>query len=276
MTSPRQHHFVPAWLLRRFAAEDGFVWWWSKDLNAGNVLKQKPEEVFCRRDLNARVLHDGTLDQSVEIELGILDDRVERITQELLKKGRVGEAPNLTVSEKRTLDEFLLVQFKRSPEWRTENMEREVFRELTGNELPSDVPKRIGANISPSLSSHARNLLQNDYVESILRHDPNVANVLGEKGLLLCRVPHGAALALGSSVVVPAGTGAGSLSEYHRGLAFPLASDIFLYVGNSKDVRMVCDLLAEEVDIINKQVAVHCHGIAGKSEDLIRSLIPSR
>ena len=276
MIYPRRHHFVPAWLLRRFAAEDGFVWWWSRDLTAGNVLKQRPEGVFCRRDLNARLLDDGSLDQSVEITLGVMDDQIENITQKLLVQGRAGKPPNLTASDKRILDKFLFVQFKRSPEWRTEEMEREVFRKLTGAELPTGMPTRIDSSISPSLSSQARNVLQNDYVESLLLDDPEVLNVLQEKGLLICRVPYGQALVLGTSVVVSAGTGAGSLRENHRGLAFPLSSDILLYVGNSKDVRMVRKLSAEDVNKINEQVAAHCHGIAGNSEELVRSFVPPR
>ena len=275
-SNPRRHHFVPAWLLRRFADKDGFIWWWSKELDARNVLRQKPEEVFCRRDLNTRVLDDGALDQSVEIGLGVLDNEIKDITQKLLEQGRASKPPTLTLIEKGILDRFLSVQFKRSPEWRTSEMEQEVFREMTGNEMPDDMPTRIGARTCPSVASDARNALQNDYVESLLFDDPYVANVLSEKGLLILRVPHGEALVVGTSVVVSAGTGAGSLCESYRGLALPLASDILLYVGKSKEVREVLDLSVEEVNMVNRQIAIHCYGIAAKSENLVRSFVPQK
>ena len=278
MSNPRQHHTVSAWLLRRFTDDDGYLWWWTKDLEAGDVQRQKPDRVFRRRDLNARVLKDGSLDQSVERKLGILDDKIDHITQMLVEQGRAGKPPELTVFEKGMLDKFLFVQYKRNQELRTPKMESEVYQETTGEELPGDVPPRIDTSVGTSASSDARTILQNEYADSLLLDDPQVANILGEKGLVICRVPCGEALVVGTAAVVHAGTGtgAGRLHESHRGLAFPLASDILLYVGKSRDVREVHDLITKKVNEINMRIAGHCHGITGKSEKLVRSLIPSR
>ena len=276
MSASHQHHFVSVWLLRNFTDNNGYLWWWSKDLAPGCVLRQKPEVVFRRGHLNARVLSDGTLDQGVENAMTELDSKIAPIVRELLDQGRNDQSPSLTIYQRNLLIYFLFVQFKRSPEWRTKTMESQVYEDLESDELPNDVPPRIGANIASSAADHVRNILQNDFAESLLLGDSEVQEVLGKKGLVLCRAPHTTPLIIGTTGVVSAGAGSGSLHESHRGLALPMASDMLLLVGKSRDVRETCDLSAEQVNTINKQIAGHCHGIAGRSEELVRSLVPSR
>lgn len=278
MTDPRLHHYVSAWLLRRFTDSDGFVWWWSKKLSNGAVKKGKPEVVFRKRDLNARVLDDGTLDQETEKAMQSLDGAIAPIADKLIDQGLSECPPDLTTREKHLLDYFLYVQFKRSPEWRTEEMEREVYRDLTGDELPNGVPPRIGAHSVASASSHARSILQNDFASSLLLENSEIAEILHKKGLLICRVPRGEALVVGTTVVVSAGADArtGRLQDSRRGLAFPLASEILLCVGNTKDVREFCDLSVQQVQTINKQIAKHSFGIAGQSSELVCSALSSR
>ena len=259
-----------------FADSDGFVWWWSKDLSGSQLKKGKPEVVFRRRDLNARVLDDGTLDQEAEREMQVFDDNIAPFVDKLISQGRNERPPSLTPNEKELVNHFMYVQFKRSPEWRTENMERDVYRDLTGGDLPKNVPPKIRASSDASVSSKARRILQNDFAESLPLEDKEVARVLREKGLLLCRAPQNTALVLGTTGVVSAGAAAGSLREAHRGLAIPLASDIFLYVGKSKDNREYRTLSAEQVQSINRQVAKHSYGIAGRSSELLRCTLFSR
>ena len=206
-----------------------------------------------------------------------LDGKIAPIADKLIDQGLSGHPPNLTVNEKNLLDYFLFVQFKRSAEWRNEEMEREVYGDLTGDELPNGVPRRIGAHSITSASSYARRILQNDFANSLLLGNDEIAEVLHGKGLLICRVPRGEALVVGTTVVVSAGADAsnGSLEDSRRGLAFPLASEILLCVGNTKDVREICDLSAEQVQTINKQIARHSLGIAGQSSELVRSALSS-
>ncbi|MFL5296096.1 MAG: DUF4238 domain-containing protein, partial [Phenylobacterium sp.] len=50
---PRGHHFVPATLLRRFADADGWLHAFRpSDANA-KVFRNRPEELFKKRDLYA-------------------------------------------------------------------------------------------------------------------------------------------------------------------------------------------------------------------------------
>ena len=246
-------------------------------LPASMVRTGSPDTVFRQRDLNASISEDGTRDQSVEVRLGEeFEPEFKAITGKLVDQGRFGKCPQLTAREKTRLDEFLYVQSKRSPEWRTESLERDVYRDLMGRELPSGVPPRIGTGLGASPPQRARRILQNDFADSLLRGSSEVARVLRAKGLLLCRVPRGRALVVGTTAVVSAGSGAGSLDELHRGLALPLASDVLLYVGGESGVREHRDLTATEVETINGQIFRHSHGIAGQSSELVRSVVCSR
>ena len=241
------------------------------------VRTGSPDTVFRRRDLNASISEDGTLDQSVEVRLGEeFELEFKAITAKLVDQGRSGNCPQLTNREKTRLDESLYVQSKRSPEWRTEGLERDVYRDLTGCELPSGVPSRIRTGVGASPAHRARRILQNDFADSLLRGSSEVARVLSAKGLLLFRVPRGRALVVGTTAVVSAGSGAGSLDEMQRGLALPLASDVLLYVGGRSSVREHRDLTAFEVETINGQIFRHSHGIAGQSSELVRSVVCSR
>ena len=241
------------------------------------VRTGSPETVFRQRDLNASISEDGTLDQSVEVRLGEeFDTEIKVITGKLVDQGRSGKCPELTPRQKARLDEFLFVQSKRSPEWRTETLERDIYRDLTDRELPSGVPSRIGGRPGESVAQRARRILQNDFANSLLRGDAGVTRVLHEKGLLLCRVPPGQALVVGTTAVVSAGSGAGRLREIHRGLALPLASDVLLYVGGEGGIREHCDLTADEVETVSGQIFRHSHGIAGRSSELVQSVVCSR
>ena len=241
------------------------------------VRTGSPDTVFRQRDLNASISEDGTLDQSVEVRLGEeFDAEFKEITGKLVDQGRSGKCPELTAREKARLDEFLFVQSKRRPEWRTESLERDVYRDLTGQELPSGVPPRIGGGAGVSAAQRARRILQNDFAASLLLGDTEVARALRAKGLLLYRVPLGRALVVGTTAVVSAGSGANSLHESQRGLALPLASDVLLYVGGESGIREHCDLTAEEVETVNGQIFRRSHGIAGQSSELVRSVVCSR
>ena len=214
----RQHHFVSAWLLRRFTGADGHLRWWSRDLASCTVRKGSPETVFRQRDLNTLVSDDGTRDQSVEDRLADeFDDEMNQIAGRLVEQGRSGKRPEVTDPEKAKLDEFLFVQSKRSPEWRTETLERDVYRDLTGCDLPPGVPPRFGSGAPTSEAQRARAILQNDFADSLLRGDPKVAAVLRAKGLLLCLAHPEQAFIVGTTAVVSAGSGEGSLHKSHMG-----------------------------------------------------------
>ena len=150
-------------------APDGRIRWWSRDLAASMVRTGSPDTVFRQRDLNASISEDGTRDQSVEVRLGEeFEPEFKAITGMLVDQGRSGQCPQLTAREKTRLDEFLYVQSKRSPEWRTEGLERDVYRDLTGCELPPGVPPRIGSGLGASPAQRARRIIQNDFADSLL------------------------------------------------------------------------------------------------------------
>ena len=267
---------MSAWLLRRFAGADGRVRWWSRDLADSTVRTGAPETVFRQRDLNASISEDGTLDQGVEVRLAEeFDPEFKEITGKLVDQGRSGKSPELNAREKTRLDEFLFVQSKRSPEWRTQSLERAVYRDLTGDVLPYGVPRRIGGDDSASPAQRARCALQNDFADSLLCGDREVARALRAKGLLLLRALLGQALVVGTTAVVPAGSGAGRLHERQRGLAMPLASDMLVCVWGERCTRELRDLTCEEVDVINGRIFRHSHGIAGRSCELVHSIVCS-
>ena len=275
-SQPRQQHGVPSCLLRRFTDESGKLWWASREWTAGNVLKGRPETIFRKRDLNARIMCNGRRDQEIELKLASWDAKIDRITGKLVSQGHVRKRPCLSASEKRELDDYLFVQYKRTHEYLTSEDEDQLFEDLNAVE-PSDGSSSSRGERKRPVGQTDRDspngIVQNDKASSVLIEDENVSRVLRGKGSLLCRAPKGEAFVIGSKGVITAGSGEGALHEDQRGLVFPLASDILLYVGLNRGDRIVCDLSIEEVRYINADTARDCNAIAGRDPTLVSSAL---
>lgn len=275
-SQPRQQHGVPACLLRRFTDECGMLWWASKEWTDGKVLKGKPETIFRKRDLNARITSAGQLDQEIEIKLGSWDTVINRIAEKLVCQGRDGKPPCLSASEKQDLDHYLFIQYKRTHENITAEDEDQIYKDLTTEEVREDFSHSEIDSKGPTGQSGrdvGARIVQNDKANSVLTVNKEVSLVLQRKGLRLCRAPKGQAFVMGAKGVITAGSGEGALHENNRGLVLPMASDILLYVGGHESIWRICDLSTEEVQYINRQTAGDCKAIAAREPDIVRSAL---
>ena len=109
---PRRHHYIPQFLLRRFANDEDQVK--TADLKTGRTYSQPVRKAAAVRDYNATYDEAGNRTQVAEILLGKMEDYFAPII-DLLVRGELS-APRLAPeSIRRVIATFVLVQWGRTP-----------------------------------------------------------------------------------------------------------------------------------------------------------------
>ena len=68
MNIPKDHHYIPRMLLKRFTDKEGNLYAYDKRHADKGVRKKGPKNLFFKRHLYTQVAGDGTRDVSVETE----------------------------------------------------------------------------------------------------------------------------------------------------------------------------------------------------------------
>ena len=112
---PLRQLFVPAMLLRRFADEQGMMHCFDK--RQGKIYKVSPENAFVVRDLYTLTKPTGK-DYSVETGLSQLEAATSGVLDRIIDAARSGMLPALSDIQRDTIDRFVAVQWRRTPESR--------------------------------------------------------------------------------------------------------------------------------------------------------------
>jgi hypothetical protein len=110
-TRARRHHYVPAFLLAKFAdpVGDRRGWIYQLDTSTGKPQKTTPNSACFERDLYGQTVEDGR-DNAIEAFFSIVEKHaapaIERLIADPLK---------LTAEDRETLSYFLALQFSRTP-----------------------------------------------------------------------------------------------------------------------------------------------------------------
>ena len=191
MSIPKDQHYIPRMLLKRFTDNGGNLYFYDKRHPDKGVRKRAPKNLFYERHFYTQVAEDGTQDAAVETEfLARLENDASPVIEKIVSAARRGDTPNLSVAEKDVWVEFTYIQFKRVPERREKNKEeifeeirREIdfigqFRRISDHELSirddEETMERLWRNIS---------------IQSVRMTSVKVSGVLSEKRIGVAVIP---------------------------------------------------------------------------------------
>jgi hypothetical protein len=113
---PKLHHFLPQMLLRRFTDSKGKLAFFTKIAPLAGVITGKPKGLFAQNHLYSVERADGSRNVELEKNLAKLEGDAETVLGKIISAARLGRTPRLSVEEKRVLDQFLYMQWKRVPD----------------------------------------------------------------------------------------------------------------------------------------------------------------
>ena len=132
MSIPKNHHYIPQMLLKRFTNQEGNLYAYDKKHRDKGVRKRAPKNLFFKRHLYTQEDDDGTRDVSVETEfLARLESDASPVIEKIVSAARMRLVAELSAIERRSFVTFFYYQLMRLPAVRDEFVD-EVSEELTG------------------------------------------------------------------------------------------------------------------------------------------------
>ena len=117
MSIPKDHHYIPRMLLKRFTDKEGNLYFYDKRHPDKGVRKRAPKNLFYTRHFYTQVAEDGTQDAAVETEfLAVLESEASPVIEKIINAARRGCPPNLSLNEKDIWSKFFFIQFSRVPD----------------------------------------------------------------------------------------------------------------------------------------------------------------
>ena len=118
--NPRQHHFIPKFLLENFTDEEGYLWAVYRPTR--KVFRTTPQNLFKERDLYASheiypssELQYNTDYATREEELSKLEGIAAPVVGKIITSARQEQPPTLSDEENRIFMEFFLTIYRRTP-----------------------------------------------------------------------------------------------------------------------------------------------------------------
>lgn len=215
MSFPKRHHYIPTMLSKRFADQDGRLYFFDKRISDRGVRKSTPTNLFVESHLYAFIDEIGHKDMEVEVWLARLEGQASAIIDRIVGAARNQKTPNLTQGEKEAWALYSYVQWKRVPDVR-----KKIEVDVVSDDWVSQMVKDLGATKDVSV------LISNAWVTSIPNPGHTVQSVLmgKELGIVLVKDP-GARFIIGSNPIVEfSHPGRAHLSDPTVELWFPIAS----------------------------------------------------
>ena len=278
MSIPKDQHYIPRMLLKRFTDKEGNLYFYDKRHPDKGVRRRAPKNLFYERHLYTQVEEDGTQDASVETEfLAVLESEASPVIEKIVSAARRGHPPKLSPVEKDIWVKFSYNQFVRVPETRgkyrediLQKIRRKIdfigrFRPFTDREL----------SILDDEETMER-LFRNSSIQSVRMASVKVSGVLSEKrvGVAVIRNPKPRrSFVIGSNPVVKMSHPERShLADPTVELWLPLARDVAVSPcpGDRDKVVSANDRHIRE---INKSIFQQSTVIAGCSRELIESVL---
>ncbi len=265
-------------ILKRFTNDRGKLHYFDKRVPGGEIGETSPKNLFVEKHLYSEILPDGSKDPTLEQELSSLETRAEEVVDKIVATAKAGNAPRLTLAEKKTWDTFLGMQLKRLPHIYDKHMTpdafgesldesireyEEIIRPLTGRERDSFNDPEV-----------RKRLMQNTRVGAIRGPMDLVMGELGRRGLgtIVCAETK-RSFVIGSNPVskltLP---GRAHLSDPTTEVWFPIAADVAVTPWGEKGRSILREAAREHVRHINLVTFKESDLVASRSEELIRSL----
>ena len=268
-------------LLKRFADEDGWLHAFRSVASNPKVFRQRPEELFKKRDLYATQAADGRTERGMETALARFEDESEKVVTRIVEAARVGATPGLTQDEETTWLLFLFLQWKRVPDLHltvTTAEEADTLLDAIFAEARERFPDR-GAELDRlSQPSERARTIRNARVDGLRGVSFEVFGAMRSRGLGIVRVRRAdKRFIVGSRPVVKlTHLGKTNLRHPECELWLPVASDVMVGLGRGQGTETLVDCSPDNVRYINLAIAKQSTMFASGSAPLTRSLANNR
>jgi hypothetical protein len=272
--NPKRHHYVPQFILRQFADDDGQLWFWRRQFKRGEVRKSSTRNLFAEKDLYSLQDGSGKKDVSLEHFFSKQEYTLSLFLEKL--KCRVSGELNLEFSneEWNHWHFFIYYQIIRTPGYIAHVENNAPMKPLIRETIEKyRTEAQINLN-EQELEQACKRVYKNAIVMAqrrepslrIQQHSSNAGIVIyvpddGHKSFVVGDVP-------GASLPVESGRS----TKNNRGLFLPVSSGIAIgYSAAPKTLKLV-RISRDELRKMNEAITARSTLIAGKSEQLISSL----
>jgi hypothetical protein len=277
---PRRHHTVAVMMLKNFTDENGLLWVYNK--SNPHIRQSTPDAVFYENDFHTQINKDGTKDTSLEAFFAGLEGETNHLIQKICGAARAGELPGLSKTERKTWDQFLFYQWKRSPDFlKSAGFERD-FEAVLG-EVLQDFEKQFRPMTDDERALVQKPSFKKDIKRSarvVALRDPGqtVQPALNQLGLAVGRLlnPNKSFIIGTKPVTKLAPKDRTTLGDPEVEVWLPIASDIVVCMVPNGGSEMLANLDDKSVRELNEVIFRESTTIASRSSALIASLTGAR
>ena len=272
MNSPKQHHFVPYMLLKRFADCNGKIHVFNKLHPESGVYSTNPRKAFRKSDLNTINRSDGSKDTRLEHWYSDLEGKTEPIISKIEDAMLSRELPNLNSSQREIWDKFYYHFQTRAPDI----FERRGLIKELEEDILSDIqdfeknPSLLSEdNISELRTPEALDqITQNASVLARASTSLEILKMLSQRGLVFGVVEDNSkSFIIGDHPILQVGD-----SNYIREPWLPISTNIAVSPYGPPENEALMYLSRNQVRKINEFIFRSSNIAAGRSKDLICSL----
>lgn len=282
MAEYKRNHYNTEALVKEFTERGAPFYLFDKNKPKEGVKRRNTGNVFWKSNIYVAPREDGGRDVSVErVFIKGIEDRALPVFSKIRDSVRSGKHFDLSPAEKKALDEFQILQFKRVPEiW------EQVPHMVDQGGAVKLAIERIEAEVGP-LNDDDRSELESQRVSRDIFLRARVGFIADEmplsrfafanRGLYVACVPDSRkAFVVGSCPQARLGGKGKPLIDHAVEMWLPISHDIAVSPGGDFGTVFVKTLNADEVRRLNKQITRQSRMIGGRSPELLHSLINAR
>lgn len=263
----RNNHYVPTMLSRNFTDKDGSLYFFDKRFSEKQILKTSPERLYIERDLNIQYDEDGNMDDSAENLFATLERKTAPIFRKIINAVRDGKEPELTSSERETLDHYSYCQWGRVPDTAYSVLDRSSKR--------NSFQDTVRGFSDDELAKFKKEVLVGSFVSNITNPSKRILLFLGGKSLAFVLIrKRNKSFVIGSNPVLqvfPEDGSSGGGSRPFIAFWLPIAHDVAIAYGEGEGGLMEFKK-DRELRRFNETIFNQSSAIAGRSDKLIGSL----
>lgn len=279
---PKNHHFIPKFLLREFADKDGRVYYVHRKSKLDYPVKKLVDDIFSGHRLNSLTSNDGTFDNSTEHELAEIDSLASEVLRYMKSTLELGKTPSLSFEQRHIWDVFICILHKRSPilkrkiatkQFIDEQLEDSIdWLEKARGPIPSNIREKIASE------DWRKNALKYASVKSTTKLGEDVIAALAAKGLCFAKIVKSTkSFIIGDIPFLRMGDGISSeLSKPTTELWLPITPTIAVSPFGRRGNDVTVELTDIAIRKINACIWQQSEGAASTSSQLLVSLMNSR
>ena len=263
ISQPKRQHFVPAFLLQNFTDDNNKLYCF--DMRSGKAYQTSPVKGFVEQDLYTRTTGNEK-DYDIEKQIARVEGEASNVIRRILEAAQVREIPRLSSTERRAIDKFIVIQWRRPPEHKAHSLHRD---QGIVSETIQDVARIFGEEIVRSAVDRLggeRAMHENAWATAQLFDIPPW---IKDKGLAVVVSPdvRRATYIAGSTNVILAGND----REGPQGeVMMPISSEVAISLASLKQQEeLIIDMSRRGIRLLNRCIFQNSHVVCASSERLI-------